>query len=92
MANVYFKLKVMPESVEVNLADLKGKCRKVIEEYGAIISGEIQEEPIAFGLVAIIITGMIDESKGSLDPLEDRLKKLEEVTNAEVIDVRRGIG
>ena len=34
----------------------------------------------------------MDESKGSIDPLEDEIKKIEGVSSVETIDVRRAIG
>ena len=51
------KLKIMPESLEVNLEELKEKVKATI---GSEIDSEInfEEEPIAFGLKALI-SGLI---------------------------------
>ena len=51
-----------------------------------------EQEPIAFGLKALKITFVMDEDKGSTDPLEETLKNLDGVNSVETIDVRRAVG
>jgi len=69
MANVIIGLKVMPESPETNLSDLRKKVKKEIENFGGIV-GRVEEEPIGFGLVSLIFTFNLPEEKSNLDPLE----------------------
>ena len=52
----------------------------------------MEEENIAFGLIALKITFVMNESKGNIDPLEDQLRNIDGVNSVEVIDVRRTIG
>ena len=56
--------------------------------------GEIRKEveDIAFGLKALKITFVMDESIGSADALEEQLKEIEGVKSVETIDVRRALG
>lgn len=92
MANVVITLKLMPEDVEVDLDALHREAKKTIHRY--VGKGEIraEQEPIAFGLKALRLTFVMDESKGGLDPLEDILRNLEGVQSVQVVDVRRAIG
>jgi len=92
MANVVITLKLMPEDVEVDLDGLHLEAEKAIHNYAG--KGEIraEQEPIAFGLRALKLTFVMDESKGGLDPLEDILRNLEGVQSVQVVDVRRAIG
>ena len=91
MANVVVKLKIMPEGLETDLKRLAEIIRHKIKAFGG---HEIRyaEEPIAFGLRAIILTFLMDEQKGSTEPLEKELESMQEVKSAEVIDVRRAFG
>ena len=92
MAKAMITVKVMPESVDIDLPSLEGRVRDVILEiYGEV--GEIrkEEEPIAFGLIALKFTFIIDEALGS-DPIETALAEVDGIANAQVIDFRRTIG
>lgn len=92
MANAIVTIKIMPESPEVNLEELKEQIKQKITDFAG--EGEMREElePIAFGLKALKITFVMDENKGSPEPVEKEIEKLEEVNSVEVVDVRRAIG
>jgi len=51
-----------------------------------------EQEPIAFGLNALKIMFVMDESKGSTEALEENIKKIDGVNSVETVDVRRAIG
>jgi len=92
MANAIVTIKIMPESPDIDLDNLKIIIKeKIVKFYG---EGETRDEiePIAFGLKAIKITFVMDESKGSPEPLEKELENIEGVNSVEVVDVRRAIG
>lgn len=91
MANVVVKLKIMPEGVETDLKALAEKVEELIKKADGMEVSHI-EEPIAFGLKALIFTFLRAEQKGSIDPLEEELEAMKEVNSAEVIDVRRAFG
>lgn len=90
MGTALITLKVMPESPDVDLEDLKSKAKETIEKSEGQVS-EIKEEPVAFGLKAVIISFSLDESK-ELEPLEKELNAVEEVSSVQVIDMRRAFG
>ncbi len=83
-------IKLMPESPETDLEALKEKAKKALEEKKAK-KISFEEEPIAFGLKAVKASFEIDESQ-ELEPIEESLKSIEEVTSSQVIDMRRAFG
>ncbi len=91
MANVIITFKVMLESPETNVEDVENELIIKIEDYGASV-GKTEIEPVAFGLKAIKVTCLMDESKGGTDKLEEAIKEINGVSSVQVIDVRRAIG
>lgn len=91
MADVIVTLKIMPTSPEADLNKIKEEASKIISEFGGEV-GKTEEEPIAFGLKAIKIIFVIDEKKGSTDPIEEKISQIENVNSVEAVDVRRAIG
>ena len=90
MGTALIRLKIMPESPDVNLEELKEKAKEVIEAGEGKIDA-FDEQPIAFGLKAIIVGFALDESK-ELETLEEQLKKIENVSSVQVVDMRRAFG
>lgn len=88
MGDVAAKIKIMPESVETDLAELKEKIKGVIPA-GADLHGDIVEEPIAFGLKALIVTLIVNDEEGGTEPAEEAFAKVSGVENVQVVDVYR---
>ena len=74
MGIALIKLKIMPVSPSEDLEKIKQKAEKILRDKGAKGTGFV-EEPIAFGLKAIIASFNIDESE-ELEPLEEELGKI----------------
>jgi len=91
MANVIIQLKVMPASVDVRRKEIEEACTGLIEKSGGKIH-KIEEEPIAFGLIAYTFIFLRDEAKGDTENLEKEISELEVVQSAQTVDVRRTIG
>lgn len=90
MGTALIKIKIMPSSPEIDLNKIQELAEKSIESNkGSKTNFEIQ--PIAFGLKALIASFSIDESD-ELEPLENSLRKIKNVSSAEVIDMRRAFG
>ena len=71
MGIALIKIKIMPTSPEVNLEEIKDKAKEVIEAN----KGEkptFEEEPIAFGLKAVIAGFSLDEQY-ELNSIEEAL-------------------
>lgn len=95
MATAVVTVRIMPESPEVNLEEIKEKAQGIIREFTGREAPEDQRVnivPIAFGLKALDIVFTMDEAKGSPDILEEKMKAIEGVQSFEVTDVRRAIG
>ena len=80
----------MPESLDINLDELKSRCSDVIVEKGGKISNT-EEQPIAFGLKALVISFAFPEEK-EIDDVTNSLSSVEGISSAEMIDYRRAIG
>ncbi len=91
MAEVVVTIKIMPEDPGVDLNKLEKEAKIKISDFGGEV-GKVETEAIAFGLKALKLIFVMDESKGSPDPLEKSIESLEGVKSAEVTDVRRAIG
>lgn len=88
MGDVAAKIKIMPESVETDLVELKDKIKAVIPA-GADLHGDIVEEPIAFGLKALIITLIVNDEEGGTEPAEEAFAKVSGVENVQVLEAYR---
>lgn len=81
------KMKIMPSSPEINLKELQSNIKSLIENQGGK-NREYVEEPIAFGLKAIIAFFEWPEEK-ELEQLEEELKKIENINSIQVIEMRK---
>jgi len=89
MGTALFKIKLMPESPEIDLAKLQEFCAEVVAKVGGKVTG-FEEDPVAFGLVALIVSLRLSEDiEGTL--VEDALKNIEGVSSINIIDYRRAI-
>jgi elongation factor 1-beta len=91
MATAGIQFKIMPEGVDTNLEELTTEVKKTIESFESGVFNEAKEEPIAFGLKALIITIALSENEES-DEVESALSKIPGVSSVELIDYRRVVG
>ncbi len=92
MANVIVTFKIMPEDPQVDLAKIEEQAKQKIADYAGEGETRVSEKPVAFGLKALEIIFVTDESKGTTDDLEKEISEIEGVRSVEVIDVRRAVG
>ena len=92
MAVVVVTLKIMPVSPEVDLDGIEKEAKEKIIAFSQTEEMKTEQEPIAFGLKALKIIFVMDESKGSTDSLEEQIKTISGVNSVEAVDVRRAIG
>jgi elongation factor 1-beta len=84
MGSVVAIIRVMPESIDVNLEQLKNDIRSNIPAVQ-----DIAEEPIAFGLKALKVVAIVGDNEGGTEPLEQVLAAIDGVASAETIDLNR---
>ena len=92
MAQVVATIKIMPKSTESDISLLQNKAEEEIKKFAGDTEIKTEQEPIAFGLKALKIIFVMDESKGSTETLEENIKKIDGVNSVEVVDVRRAVG
>ncbi len=80
MGTVAISIKITPESPEVDIENIK---KKILSD---LIVKDIKVEPIAFGLKAIKIL-IVKNDTGGTDDVEEKLRGIEGVGNVEVESV-----
>ena len=87
MGEVLTTMKVMPDSPDVDLEAIKATIESSMPE-GAELH-DMKEEPIAFGLVAIIISFITEDGEGGSEPVEEMVSGIEGVASIEITGVGR---
>ena len=87
MGEVLTTMKIMPESPEEDLEAIKATIESSMTE-GAEIH-EISEEPIAFGLVAIILNFITEDGEGGSEAVEEMVSAIDGVASIEITGVGR---
>ena len=83
MGQVSITFEIMPESLEIDLEDIKSRVQSKIGEISKIEQTEIK--PIAFGLKALMMNVLVDDSEGIMDKLEAMIAEVEDVQSAKVV-------
>ena len=87
MGEVAAKIKIMPGGVETDLEALKGRLEAVIPE-GVKLHG-FSEEPIAFGLKAVIAVVVVGDIEGGTDRVEEAFAAVDDVESVSVMELGR---
>jgi elongation factor 1-beta len=87
MGKVAAKIKVMPQSPEVDLDDLQERLEGALPE-GAKIKG-FERDDVAFGLVALFPTVIIPDESGGTDAVEEAFAGVDDVESVDVDSVGR---
>lgn len=87
MGKVAAKLKVMPQSPELDLDELEERITTSLPE-GAKIRG-FQREDIAFGLVALLPTVIVPDEAGGTEAVEEAFHEVDGVESVSVEEVGR---
>lgn len=84
---VVAKIKIMPKGPDKNFEKLKADIKAVIPE-GARLHG-FTEEPIAFGLRALIAVIIVKDEEGGTEIAEESFAKVRDVESVQVIELSR---
>ncbi|PSP93300.1 elongation factor 1-beta [Halobacteriales archaeon QS_4_62_28] len=87
MGKVAAKIKVMPNSPDVDLDALQERLEGALPE-GAKING-VEREDVAFGLVALFPTVVVPDDAGGTDPVEEAFSEIEGVESVSVENTGR---
>lgn len=92
MAKAIITFKLMPESPEVDLEPVKEKALEIAKENGSIGEMQSKEEPVAFGLKAVLILAMYEVEGADFDGIAAKMKEIEHVQSAEVAKMDLALG
>ncbi len=81
MGEVAVKIKVYPENPD-KLEDVKKEVGELVKVV------KIEEEPIGFGLIAAVVTFVMEDG-GGLDELEEKIAALPNVSQVQVVGMGR---
>jgi elongation factor 1-beta len=81
MGQVAVVIKIMPEDM--------GKFEELKKDALTLKPYKMEEQPVAFGIVALSLTFVVEDGAGGADLLEERAGKLPNVSNVEVVSMDR---
>ena len=88
MANMLASIKILPKDITVDLTQLKDQIEKALPTNVKI--EKFQEEPIAFGLKALIAhVTMPEKEEGIMSKLENAINSMSAVGEIQVIGMTR---
>jgi elongation factor 1-beta len=91
MATIVVTMRIMPDAPDTDLDAVTSAATEKIAAFGGTV-GKTDQEPVAFGLKAIVLMFTMDEAKGSTDALETQISSMGQVASVQITDVRRTIG
>jgi len=87
MGEVAARIKIMPSGMDVDLNKLKEALTKVVPA-GARVHG-FSEEPVAFGLKALIVVIKVGDIEGGTEKVEEAFSKVKGVESVSVEELGR---
>jgi len=88
MGSVVVSYKIFPTDIAVDFNTLKERIEESLPEFASVYG--FGEEPIAFGIKALIAHIKFPEDKtGVLEELEKRLEAINEISQVQTVMVRR---
>ncbi|MCK5452261.1 MAG: elongation factor 1-beta [Candidatus Aenigmarchaeota archaeon] len=80
MGKVATTFKLMPESPEVDLEKVQADIKEKLD-----CVKDMKLEPIAFGLNALLVMVVTEDSEGGMDEIENTLTSIEGVSDLEAL-------
>jgi elongation factor 1-beta len=91
MGTAALKIKLMPESPDSDLEAIKNKAKELALKHNKVLVHSIEEQDIAFGLKAVIIT-LVWPEELEQSVIEEEYAKIENVNSVQIVDFRRVVG
>jgi len=83
MGTVIITFKVLPEDTSIDLKKLQAAIAKKVQIRDA------KEEPIAFGLKALVFKVFVEDSEGGSDAVEEKIRNTAGVAQVEITGMDR---
>lgn len=88
MAKVLASIKIFPDDAGLDLESLKSRIGEALP--AGVTVQRFDEEPVAFGLVALIAHVLLPEDEeGKMDQVEQAIKTVHQVSEIQVLRVGR---
>jgi len=88
MAKVLASIKIFPNDANIDLNALKSRIQGALP--AGFIVQKFEEEPVAFGLIALIAYVVLPEdAAGTMDKAEEAIRSVDQVSQIEVLRVGR---
>jgi len=88
LARVLASIKIFPNDANIDLNALKARIQSSLPS-GSTVQ-KFDEEPVAFGLVALIAYVVLPEdAAGQMDQVEDAIRSIDQVSQIEVLRMSR---
>lgn len=81
MGQVAVVIKIMPEDMSA--------FEQLKTDAAALHPYKMQEQPVAFGIVALMLTFVVEDGAGGADLLEEKAAKIPNASNVEVVSMDR---
>ncbi len=89
MGSALVKFKIMPSSAEANLENIKSQIKNLLEK-NDVKGINFEEEPVAFGLMALLFSFTWPEEK-PLESIQESFENVEDVNSVQLLDIRRAV-
>lgn len=89
MGQVLLKYRVMPEGLEVDLAQLEKNVAAKLSETGVARLSKANAVPFAFGMQALMCSIVVEEAEGNNDKVEEALNTVPLAQGVEFLEAGR---
>ncbi len=89
MGEVAATMKIMPDGVERDLEELKANLEAALPEGASLYTSK--EEPVAFGLKALVVVILVGDLEGGTEPVEEAFAQVEGVESVQVTELGRPV-
>lgn len=92
MAKAIITFKLMPESPDTDLGPIKEKALEIAKKSGAIGQMQVKEDPIAFGLKAVLVMAMYEVEGSDFEVIAAKMGQIKQVQSSEVAKMDLALG
>jgi elongation factor 1-beta len=82
MAKVLVVFRILPKE-DADLSELEE------EIVNSIFPEKIEREPIAFGLIALKTSKLVEDQEGEIQKIEEKLNAINSISQVEVVEITR---